>query len=892
MIAGMRALCLMVVLAGCVQTGAVVCPDQRVCPESYTCSAFGCLSPEQFKACDGVADGETCQVQSGTGRCSEGACVVAICGNGVVEPSEACDDGNQFSGDACNGTCSSDESCGNGLVELEEQCDCGAATASDQASCEGTVNGGGKCTLTCHVVRCGNGEMDPGEVCDDGNAIGGDGCSYDCTSLEDCGNGILDFFAGEQCDDGNLRGIDGCSPSCRVESAAWRPLDVATPPIVTSPAVAYDTARNVLVAFGGNSSAAGGMQAVTWELRGTTWTRVPVVLHPSSREGPAMAYDAKRRKMILFGGIGTSTVFADTWEFDGATWTQLFPANSPSGRFNHRLAYDSARGRVVLFAGQTTYGGTRVNDTWEWDGVNWLPITPTTTPPAVRAHHGLTYDPVRNRVVLFGGVGAGNVSLGDTWEYNGTTWTERMVTGPTARSGASLTFDVLRGKIVMTGQTETWTLDSAGWTQISTATQDRIFHAAAYDTERGKVVIFGGIVNSTGVQTNLVAELGSTAWATPAIASPAAVAGHAMAFDTRRGVAVMFNGSIPQTWELAGTSWRLVPVAASPTTSRTSFSMAYDALRGKVVLFGGSATSNGNRLADTWEYDGATWTQASPTASPTARAGSAMVYDSARQHVVLYGGFAGTVQNDLWEYDGLTWTVIPATAKPTAGQIATLAYDSARQRLVTTGNSQSETWIFDAAGWRKLPAGGPRAINGGALVYDAGRDRVIQHGGLNDFPLDETWELDGDTWKRFVPFTAGDLGPARDQHEMVYDPTLRRTILFGGSAITTPYTWFFASIPVQAVEACTLSVDLDGDTLKGCADDDCWGYCSPHCVPGAPAASCSMVPHCGDGTCNLVENCRSCPADCAFDSGTCPTLCGDGYCDPGETTASCPGDCL
>src|SRR5262245_34824248 len=39
---------------------------------------------------------------------------------------------------------------------------------------------------------CGNAKMDPGEVCDDGNNVDGDGCSADCKSNEQCGNGKID----------------------------------------------------------------------------------------------------------------------------------------------------------------------------------------------------------------------------------------------------------------------------------------------------------------------------------------------------------------------------------------------------------------------------------------------------------------------------------------------------------------------------------------------------------------------------------------------------------------------------------------------------------------------------------------------------------------------------
>lgn len=100
------------------------------------------------------------------------------CGNGVVEGSEVCDDGNTADADGCSAACASDETCGNGVID---------ATT--------------------------------GETCDDGNLLGGDGCSNDCKSDETCGNGVIDLAKGETCDDGDLQGGDGCSANCQSNEA-------------------------------------------------------------------------------------------------------------------------------------------------------------------------------------------------------------------------------------------------------------------------------------------------------------------------------------------------------------------------------------------------------------------------------------------------------------------------------------------------------------------------------------------------------------------------------------------------------------------------------------------------------------------------------------------------
>ena len=54
----------------------------------------------------------------------------------------------------------------------------------------------------------------------------------------------------------------------------------------------------------------------------------------------------------------------DTWEWDGTAWTQRSPASAPSPQQGHAMAYDAARGRVVLFGGHDSF---RRGDTWEWD---------------------------------------------------------------------------------------------------------------------------------------------------------------------------------------------------------------------------------------------------------------------------------------------------------------------------------------------------------------------------------------------------------------------------------------------------------------------------------------------------------------------------------------------
>ncbi|HVM97901.1 MAG TPA: DUF4215 domain-containing protein, partial [Candidatus Acidoferrales bacterium] len=122
----------------------------------------------------------------------------SICGNGVLESGEQCEDGNLVNGDGCDMNCTS-TACGNGIQTAGEACD------------DGNLTSGDGCDANCRPTGCGNGIRTGSEVCDDGNLTDGDGCDSNCRPTG-CGNGVV--TAGETCDDGNLTSGDGCDANC------------------------------------------------------------------------------------------------------------------------------------------------------------------------------------------------------------------------------------------------------------------------------------------------------------------------------------------------------------------------------------------------------------------------------------------------------------------------------------------------------------------------------------------------------------------------------------------------------------------------------------------------------------------------------------------------------
>ncbi|MBC8422391.1 MAG: fibronectin type III domain-containing protein, partial [Chloroflexi bacterium] len=289
------------------------------------------------------------------------------------------------------------------------------------------------------------------------------------------------------------------TPTTSPSSRRWVQVSVGGPSARHGPAMVYDSARNVIVLFGGWAES--GHLNDTWEFDGLTWTQLSPVTSPSGRSFHAMVYDSVRQRIVLFGGQDDGGSLDDTWEYYDGNWVQVIPAEHPAGRWAHAMAYDSDRGKAVLFGGWDGLGCR--NDTWEYDGANWSEITIATTPLA-RYNHAMTYNADRQRVMLFAGFdGNGLNYLNDNWEYDGSTWTELSPSvTPPVRHGHRLVYSSNWRRVVLFGgrQSEavflddTWEYDGTTWAQMAldTRPQPRAHYGFAYDSSRDQVVLFGG----------------------------------------------------------------------------------------------------------------------------------------------------------------------------------------------------------------------------------------------------------------------------------------------------------------------------------------------------------------------------------------------------------------
>jgi cysteine-rich repeat protein len=187
--------------------GDGVVDDGEACDDGNDADDDDCLAACVAAACgDGV-------VRTGVEQCDDGnleegdgcsaTCTIAVCGDGEVQPPETCDDGNADDGDACPTTCQTAK-CGDGHTWFDkEECDAGADSAL--------------CDSDCTIPMCGDEYVNPaaGEQCDAAGEPTAE-CDPDCT-VPMCGDSYVSVAAGEECDDGNVDAGDGCSPACTKE---------------------------------------------------------------------------------------------------------------------------------------------------------------------------------------------------------------------------------------------------------------------------------------------------------------------------------------------------------------------------------------------------------------------------------------------------------------------------------------------------------------------------------------------------------------------------------------------------------------------------------------------------------------------------------------------------
>ena len=169
------------------------------------------------------------------------------------------------------------------------------------------------------------------------------------------------------------------------------------------------------------------------------------------------------------------------------------------------MAYDSALRKTIVFRGESI-NSELSNDTWEWDGTEWTQIA--NTGPSPRYFHSMVYDSSNKEILLFGG-GDQTGFFADTWKMKHSIWHKAQDFGPGPLAGADMVFTgsrailfggyrVVNNQNVINHDAWDWkgSLWSTGGWHHNIVPARRLFHSLAYDHHRNCTVLFGGFDGS------------------------------------------------------------------------------------------------------------------------------------------------------------------------------------------------------------------------------------------------------------------------------------------------------------------------------------------------------------------------------------------------------------
>lgn len=536
----------------------------------------------------------------------------------------------------------------------------------------------------------------------------------------------------------------------------------------------------------------------TWEWTGLGWIQIFPATVPPARSGHAMVYDSNRRQVILFGGIQSGTFLGDTWRYRNRNWTALAPPSSPPARTQAGMAFDPIRDRVVLHGGVDAGGARR--DTWEFDGTIWTQRL--SDGPSLQAV-SLVYDEARAEVLM---LGYGSQNTTEMYRLTAAGWEQLSPEDlPSCINFSQMTYQKHNQTVVFVGgqcfngavADETWEWDGTNWTDVSPAINPGsvLGHALAYDRTRNETILFGGTFIGA---TNTTYRYRNGKWTEASQnkePGPRSLA--LMVYDPVRNVTLLYGGlnesrEFFDFWRYEGNRWTRLDVEGTPSSCSYPVG-AWDANRQRLVMVCSDARVH--------EWDGSTWktfdTFDANRQPRTDRRFSSAVYDPRTRRVLIFGGysFGRDYLNEFWSWDGTSWTQLARNrTAPANRSLAALFYDQATQKVILFGGigrakdtnpvtRYGDMWSWDGTSWTEMTtvALKPPARYGAQTSTDALTGRTMLFGGKSDreLYLNDQWEWNGTSWTQIND-------PSRPAPRMnggfVFDVEAQRFLLYGGYA--------------------------------------------------------------------------------------------------------------
>jgi len=521
----------------------------------------------------------------------------------------------------------------------------------------------------------------------------------------------------------------------------------------------YDAPNARMIVFGGSDADYERLNDV-WALDlsapgAESWTQLsPSGTPPAARSEHGAIYDTSNGRMIVLGGFDAGREINDVWALDlntpGAeTWIALSPSGTPpSPYYGYKsVIYDAPNERMIIFGG---WGDREyLNNTWALDlsvpgAEAWTTLDLS---PSARSEHSAIYDALHERMIVFGGWGRGRV-LDDVWMLDlstpgGETWATFSLAEvlPDVHIGHSAIYDAQNKRMIIFGGTDVnydslndvWALDLSTpgletWTflnPLGTPPTERNIHHAIYDAQNERMIIFGGIDSFENALNDVwaldLSTPGAESWSqlSPLGTPPVARLWHSVIYDASNEQMIVFGGvdasidPLNDVWALSlatpgSETWTQLSPSGAPPEARYRHSAIYDTQNARMIVFGGTGTTP-PFLNDVWALSletpgGETWTQLTPSETPTGRGFHSAVYDAQNAQMIVFGGHSkANPLNDVWALNlgapgSETWAQLsPLGTPPTARYVHSAIYDESNQRMIVFGGeeSENEVWALD-----------------------------------------------------------------------------------------------------------------------------------------------------------------------------------------------------
>ena len=315
----------------------------------------------------------------------------------------------------------------------------------------------------------------------------------------------------------------------------------------------------------------------------------------------------------------------------------------------------------------------------------WGVIATAGPEPGVNYYHAAVLDPVGNRMIVVGGA-ASTFTAGQVWvlDLGSTpTWSRwELSPNPGYRGTPGLTFDEVRNRVLLFGggisgrvANDVWALDLNGsptWSLVTvsgTPPPSRDFPLAFYDTQRDRMLVYGG----NGWNDVWALDFTPTpTWSqiSPTGPSPPAQVGQTGIYDPVRDQLIVYGGYAGGSYALSLTGepqWSLFATGSGPT-GRGHAAAVLDPIRHWLILFGGYQSG---RLNETWALDlsdSPTWFMLNPEGQlPPGTNCLSAVMDLVSNRMITYGGIGSDMYVRALQWPPVNPAPVISALVPSAG---------------------------------------------------------------------------------------------------------------------------------------------------------------------------------------------------------------------------------